>query len=222
MECAYNKRGGGKCHAKAIKGRKGCRLHGGVGNEPGPTHPNWKHGRRSRYLIPRLVDKYRDFLNDPDSMSFLEDAAVLNARLEDLLEHCEREPFVPVLRGLLSSFRQSVAAGRMPEAQRTLDQIDAVVDGQVVNEERWNEIYRVSDILSKIKEREHKRIQASDQAIPIRDLMAVLSQIVDVAKNTIHSTADRQAFIAGLEALGIVHDNERLIGGGTTVEAAVR
>lgn len=49
---AHSKRTGEPCQAPAVTGWRVCRLHGaGGGHEPGPAHPSWRHGLRSREWI---------------------------------------------------------------------------------------------------------------------------------------------------------------------------
>lgn len=48
--CGAKTRKGTPCQAPAVRGRKRCRMHGGTnpGAPPGPEHPNYKHGLRTR------------------------------------------------------------------------------------------------------------------------------------------------------------------------------
>lgn len=49
---ARSKRTGKPCTQPAVRGWKVCRLHGaGGGHKAGPTHPQWKHGMRSREWV---------------------------------------------------------------------------------------------------------------------------------------------------------------------------
>jgi hypothetical protein len=46
---AHSKRTGAQCKGPAMRGWTVCRMHGGGGgHKAGPTHPQWKHGLRSR------------------------------------------------------------------------------------------------------------------------------------------------------------------------------
>jgi hypothetical protein len=55
---ALSKRSGVLCKNPAVIGWSVCRMHGaGGGHKPGQTHPQWKHGGRSREAVElrRLV-----------------------------------------------------------------------------------------------------------------------------------------------------------------------
>ncbi len=76
--------------ACAAKGRKGrlcgklpmdngrCYFHGGASPAPGPTHPNYKHGRLSKVLPPSLSRLYEEAKADPDLLSISSDVALLD------------------------------------------------------------------------------------------------------------------------------------------------
>ena len=66
---ATAKRTGQPCRALAVTGWPVCRVHGAGGMQPpGPAHPNWQHGERSRKAtvlraeVNRLVRESRDLL----------------------------------------------------------------------------------------------------------------------------------------------------------------
>ena len=45
--CGAKTRAGGECQAWAMPNGR-CRIHGGMSLAPGPEHPRWKHGKRSK------------------------------------------------------------------------------------------------------------------------------------------------------------------------------
>jgi hypothetical protein len=55
------KRTGRPCKAWACKGRSRCRMHSGKARR-GIGHPNYKHGKRSRDLVARMVADYEKAL----------------------------------------------------------------------------------------------------------------------------------------------------------------
>jgi hypothetical protein len=55
---ATAKRTGQSCQAPAVRGWRVCRIHGaGGGAPPGPTHPNYRHGLRSRemHIVRQMI-----------------------------------------------------------------------------------------------------------------------------------------------------------------------
>jgi hypothetical protein len=65
MRCsAHSKRSGEACHAWAVRGRTTCRMHGGT-SRTGMAVNTFKHGRYSRYVPPRLENRYESARHDP-------------------------------------------------------------------------------------------------------------------------------------------------------------
>lgn len=67
---ATAKRTGQPCRAPAVTGWRVCRVHGaGGGQKPGPAHPNWRHGERTRDAVAlraqvnQLVREWRDYVS---------------------------------------------------------------------------------------------------------------------------------------------------------------
>jgi len=65
---AKAKRTGKRCKAPAVRGWAVCRVHGaGGGHKAGPSHPQWKHGCRSREMdemrnaVRELIEEQKDF-----------------------------------------------------------------------------------------------------------------------------------------------------------------
>jgi hypothetical protein len=63
---ATAKRTGERCKCPAVRGWRVCRVHGaGGGHKAGLTHPQWKHGGRSRE-VAELRRALREFLTETD------------------------------------------------------------------------------------------------------------------------------------------------------------
>ena len=59
---ATAKRTGERCKCPAVTGRRVCRVHGaGGGHKAGASHPQWKHGMRSRDMVE--VRRLASYLN---------------------------------------------------------------------------------------------------------------------------------------------------------------
>lgn len=64
--CGSPKRKGGICQVSRGLGTNGrCRLHGGT-QPVGPDNPNWKHGRRSKWLPANVMAAAEQDMLDPD------------------------------------------------------------------------------------------------------------------------------------------------------------
>src|SRR5687768_3976371 len=78
----------GYCERRPLQGSKRCKRHNG---RPlvGAANPAFKTGRHSKYLPPRLQDRYQEALRDATLLSVRDEIALLDARLEDLLRRAD-------------------------------------------------------------------------------------------------------------------------------------
>lgn len=84
---ARSSRTGKPCKRSAMIGTNVCASHGGkaaLANR-GTAHPNYKHGRRSKYLRADLAKRHQELMNDPELLAFREEIAVLDVLLDDAL-----------------------------------------------------------------------------------------------------------------------------------------
>lgn len=200
-----------------MQGRNFCIKHGGK-NPVGPANGNWKHGGHSKYMPTRLAEKYRESLEDPQLMEFRADAALLQARLHELLETGESLPLWDQAQDAFRDYRKAAqraqqaparssewaeAAAQMTEA---LNRLESLINRGMADSLRWQEVYRVTEQVGKTKEREHRRLVQSEMVYTAEQLLAMVGKIVDAANSTIRDTEDRRAFQAALNQFGLLAD----------------
>ena len=203
-----------------MAGRKYCIKHGGK-SPIGPANGAWKHGLRSKYMPARLADKYAESLDDPQLMEFRADAAMLNARLHELLETGESLALWDQAQDAFTDYRKAArkaqqapqgsderadAAAQMTEA---LNRLESLINRGMADALRWQDIYRVTEQVGKTKEREHKRLVQSEMMFSVDQLLAMVGRIVDAANSTIRDAEDRKAFQAALNQFGLLDGGAR-------------
>ena len=90
---AKTKQTGKRCKRSPTPGREVCRLHGGA-TPRGIDSPHFKHGRYSKAMPDRLIEKYETARNDPDLITMRDDIALIDARIMDQLELAEADPVI--------------------------------------------------------------------------------------------------------------------------------
>lgn len=88
--CGARTKAGTPCQKSPMNGSSRCRLHGGKSLK-GAAHPNFKHGRYSKFMPHHLVGRYKESVNDPELLSLQQDIALLDARITEMLESMEQE-----------------------------------------------------------------------------------------------------------------------------------
>lgn len=217
MKCKGRNRRKEPCGKPAMKGREYCAKHGGK-TRIGASHPAFKHGGHSKYMPTRLAEKYRESLEDPQLMEFRADAALLQARLHELLETGESLPLWDQAQDAFKDYRKAAqraqqapagsderadAAAQMTEA---LNRLESLINRGMADSLRWQEVYRVTEQVGKTKEREHRRLVQSEMVYTAEQLLAMVGKIVDAANSTIRDTEDRRAFQAALNQFGLLAD----------------
>lgn len=194
MQCEGKSRRTQKaCKAFAVKGRRFCRKHGGQ-LPIGAAHPGFKTGQFSNYLPKDLAGKYDESLCDQQLMEFRADAALLHARLKQLLESCES---TPLWQSAVDAFDELTTALKQQDNQRTADAIKLLgnlLRRGVADFLRWREVYDVIEHFGRTKEREHRRLVQMQQMISAEQFGAMILAITDAAKRSITDPASLSAF----------------------------
>ncbi len=85
MRCHAHNRKGEQCRKPAVPGRTVCHYHGGK-TPVGAAAPAFKHGRYSKYLPKRWLERYEAALANPDLLALKDEIALIDLRIADLVE----------------------------------------------------------------------------------------------------------------------------------------
>jgi hypothetical protein len=191
-----------KLHRKGGNGR--CRTHGGATPAPGPTHPNYKHGRYSKAFPPRLRDRFNAALNDPDLLSSREAAAVLSTRLVELiakLDSGENDHLLERIAEAWADFKDAkvrarnagdddeVRAKARDDAQAATKELDRLISAGGNDMICWQEIRAVTKEFSSVSSAEHKRLVDLNQMLSIDQVMVLSSALLQMNKDVIERYA---------------------------------
>lgn len=199
MKCKGHNSSGDPCGKNAMKGRDYCRTHGGT-KPIGPAHPQFKHGRRSKFLPARLAATYEEALRDPKLLEYREDAAMLETRLSDVLQHIDGAQLWNTVADAFRALQDGMKSGNQDVIGDALTKLHAIIQRGQADALRWQEVYKVVDVQGRVKDREHKRQLQLRQMITIEQFLAFIGQIVEVATQTIHDKDVLRRFTAALNS----------------------
>lgn len=194
--CGAKTRAGTPCQRAPVAGRTRCRLHGGASPLPGPSHPNWKHGRRSRYseVIPdRLGARYVDSLTDPELLNLTEEIALLDSHLGDVLRRTERGEAGQLwleLKDLWEGFKEARTAGDADGMARVLDGMGRLIDRGAVDALAWREVRDILRDRERLVASERKRRVEIQAMLDIRQGVAFVERVLAAVERHV---SDRQA-----------------------------
>jgi hypothetical protein len=87
-----------------------CHYHGGK-NAKGGAHPNYRHGKRSKYRPPpKLLENFQAFLRDPDLAHHRNSVAIIDAMLQDFFDNYDSVASPALWRELRAAWGRSEAA----------------------------------------------------------------------------------------------------------------
>lgn len=90
----------------------------------------------------------------------------------------------------------------------SLVMLDSLINRGMADALRWREIYQVTDQIGKTKEREHRRLVQAGLMVSQEQLIAILGQLVNVAKATFTNQDEVRKFAAALNAYGVADVRE--------------
>jgi hypothetical protein len=190
--CSARKYDGTVCNNFPLKGGRVCRLHGGM-SPRGMRAGSWQNGAYSKY-VPRLDEKIQAARSDPELMAFREDVSLLRARLQELLETGESEQLWTANQRAVGALKRAVMDGDRVGIMDGLRRLEELATRGMADSLRWGEIYQVVESMTKVKEREMKRLVAMQQMISSEELLGILGQIAHAAKQSIRNPADYREF----------------------------
>ena len=186
---AKSKRSGVQCKNHAMIGKEVCRIHGGK-SLSGLAAPAFKHGRQSKYLPARLMERYTEALDDPDLLALRDELALLDARLADVLGRVDTGEAGRHWIGLAEAWRTVERSVNEVDRLQAMADLGDLIEQGVADYAAWDEVLRLIEQRRRLAESERKRLVEMQQMITVDRVMTLVAVLVDVVRR--HVT-DRQA-----------------------------
>lgn len=192
----------GYCTKDPVEGRTRCFKHGGH-TPVGALSPHFKHGRDSRYVPQRIAKRFEAAKGDPELLSVHSSAAIIQARVDELLERVysgESGANWRELFKLWELFTKHKRAGNVPGMQEVLELIDRPIRLGFADHTAWEELGLQVDRHARLADQEQKRRDKIAASMSVEEAMAMLGTVLDVI--TRHTSEEQQQAIgAELEQL---------------------
>lgn len=206
--CGSLRKNGKPCLKAPVIGSFRCHMHNGNAIV-GEAHHNFKHGKRSRYVLPpRLQNRYQQLLESDSLGNLSENIALLDVRLQMLLERMDAGEFgasYNTLRGLHNRANREMDTAfhdtDPDERKKALaafvslfnDMGDVIATGQK-DYQTWAQILDVTaerrQVTKAMADIEHK----GENAVPVSEVWALLMQWKDLFErvNRLQSEEERR------------------------------
>lgn len=196
-KCGSKKQTGpGYCMHDPMDGRTRCYNHGGK-TPVGALSPHFKHGLRSAYMPQRLLPRFETAQSDPELLSVLNSAAIVQARVDELLEQVyegEAGANWRELKKLWSQFQRHKRSGNVPGMQEALELIDQPMERGFAGHAAWEELGLQLDRHARLVAQEQKRRDKLQAMMTVEDGIGMLGTITDVIRR--HCSPEQQTAIA--------------------------
>lgn len=193
VQCkAKSKRTGERCKAPAVRGREVCYYHGGR-QARGIAHHEFKHGRYSKAMPTRLLEKLETNLRDPDLVVLRQEIALCQTRIQDLLTRVDTGEGGGLFKQAQTAylrFRDANLARDHVGAREALLELEHMLTRGVEDYAIWGEIREYLDTLRKLTDSERKRLMDLQLMVTV-DKFATFAQALLMSVKR-HVTDQRQ------------------------------
>lgn len=176
-------------------GKTKCYMHGGK-TPVGFALPHTKTGKYSKHLPTRLLSTYEETLNDPKLWELNEKAALVNARIAELvskLDTGETGETWQELRKAYAVLQKAIAEENGVKIAQMLGVIGNLIEAGNKDYLAWAEITGQIEAYRKLSESERKHQDDMSRMITAEQLMLMISAITDVIRQNV---SDRQVLSA--------------------------
>jgi len=197
---ATSKRSHDRCQRHAAIGRTTCSMHGGTASI-GPASPEFKHGRYSNALPTRLLERYRESLNDPELLNGRAEIAVIDTRLVELLTGLDSAGSAQLWRALRDAYRalQTAQRTRDPSALRlALAAFGAIVERGDDDRATWSEAIHLVGVRQRLVESERKRLVEMQHMITSTEAMTLVTAVSESVRTHVTDETTLRAISADL------------------------
>lgn len=189
---------GNQCTRDAMNGTTVCYVHGGPGalKSQGMGAKQTKHGRYSKHLPTRIQANYEDAKRDTELLSLRNEAALMDARIADLLDRVESGESGALwqsVKGAFDDLKQANGDGNKEAATIAARRLDQYINRGVADYAAWNEVAKAVENKRRLSESENKRLVQAQQTITVERVMLLITAI---ASSVNKHVADNDARLA--------------------------
>lgn len=165
-----------------------CRMHGGK-SPGGIASPSFKHGRYSKYLPGRFIERYAEAAQDKDLLSLRDDIALMDVRLVDLLLQLHTGESGQLWQEVIEAKRRLDHAILISDADAVrgaLASLDKLLESGVNDHAAWREIVDLLERKRRLSDSEHRRQIQNGELVPIEDVFAFADALILAVKRHVN------------------------------------
>jgi hypothetical protein len=190
-----------------------CRMHGGL-TPRGTDLPQFKHGRYSKALPDRMVERYEQALADEERHDLADEIALSEMKVDDLLRKMDRGESDELWIELRRLERKMRGAADDDARAALLGQILALIQRGGSEAMSWRDVERWVTRKQRVVETDMRVAQTKQEVVSVEEVMALAGGILDAIRRHVEDQATRKALARDIRALGTQGDVVPLRRGG--------
>ena len=162
-------------------------MHGGK-TPTGIALPQTKHGRYSKVLPTRMLERYNAAITDPELLNLSAEIAVVDSRLSDLLIRVESGDAGEIwdkLSKAKDKYRDASLKADIAEMGAQLDAMIRLIERGAQDVAAWREIHGVLEQRRRLVESERKRLVEQEQMLTLHEAMTFFNAVASAVKNNV-------------------------------------
>lgn len=199
---------GERCRKQATPGVNVCSKHGSKAAlmNRGTGSPNYRHGRRSKYLSTKMGERYAEVLKDPELLEYRNEVAILDVLLDDALESINQDAGASMrlwktATSRLEDFEVALEVGDKDKRREAFIRLrHAIAEGQRDAEARV-EARKLIQERTAIAEKENARMLKLENVMTAEQAFTLFSAIMYEAGRIISNGSERAAFNGAMAKL---------------------
>lgn len=172
------------CRAFAMRDKTKCYNHGGA-SPSGIASATLKHGRYSKVLPKRMIERYDAAITDPELLNLSAEIAVVDSRLSDLLIRVESGDAGEIwdrLSKAKEKYREASIKGDIPTMGAQLDTMLGLIERGAFDVFAWREIHTVLEQRRRLVESERKRLVEQEQMMTLHETQTLFMAMAEAVR----------------------------------------
>jgi hypothetical protein len=210
---AHSQQSGERCEKDAVAGFTVCEMHGGK-TPVGADSPHFKHGRWSKHLPKRMVERSEEARRDPELTALTDEIALIDARIADMLERVDTGESGEVWASALACVEEireielrSKASTGDTKTRLFLDREVAMstlvghIQEGMADYAAWREVLDLVERRRKLCMAEWKRLAVLKLLVPVGEVLTMQAAIAGVIRAHVKDPDALRAISADLDKL---------------------
>lgn len=175
------------CGTWNITANKRCKLHGGK-SPSGEANGRFRTGKFSGSIPTRLAATYEESLSDPNLLTLRHEIALLDARLNELLQRADQEGGSVLDAAVYEAWAAFLAAKRSGDAVRLSEatfKMDAAVKASYHDSSLWREVEKLTEQRRKLVVSEATLMLKLGASVPIEKVNVMIGYILAMVNHRV-------------------------------------